>query len=51
MTVCRAKEAALALKPNLPTVTEEEAEDAMFRERDENGQTELHLLAAQSGMC
>ena len=47
--MCRAKEALLAQKPQLPTVTEEEVDDAMVRERDEQGQTELHLLAAQSG--
>nr|KAG5709420.1 hypothetical protein BaRGS_029269 [Batillaria attramentaria] len=45
----QAKEAILAQKPQLPTVTEEAEEDNMVRDRDENGQTELHLLAAQSG--
>ena len=45
----RAKEASLSQAPQLPTVTEEEFQDVMFRERDENGQTELHILAAQSG--
>lgn len=46
---CRAKEAALLQKPQLPTVTEEGEEDTMNKDRDEDGQTELHKLAAQQG--
>ncbi|KAK7110035.1 serine/threonine-protein phosphatase 6 regulatory ankyrin repeat subunit B-like [Littorina saxatilis] len=45
----QAKEAILSQKPLLPTVTEEEDEDSMFRKRNGKGQTELHTLAAQSG--
>ncbi|XP_067649385.1 uncharacterized protein [Haliotis asinina] len=45
----KAKEAALLQKPQLPTVTEEGEEDTMNKDRDEEGQTELHKLAAQQG--
>jgi hypothetical protein len=43
----RAKEAALAQRPNLETVTEEGEEEAPSKEKDSKGQTELHRLAAQ----
>ncbi|RUS77951.1 hypothetical protein EGW08_014297 [Elysia chlorotica] len=58
-----AKESALAQKPALPTVSEEaeetandedddgeEDDDTSVKDRDRNGQTELHKLAAQQGM-
>ncbi|XP_012937951.1 uncharacterized protein LOC101860096 [Aplysia californica] len=52
-----AREAALAQKPQLPTVTEdEEAEaeaeddDPGVRDRDVNGMTEMHKLASQPGI-
>ena len=45
----RAKEAALAQRPNLETVTEEGEEEAPSKEKDSKGQTELHRLAAQEG--
>ena len=48
-TIFRAKEAALAQRPNLETVTEEGEEEAPSKEKDSNGQTELHRLAAQEG--
>ena len=39
----------MAQRPGLETVTEEGEEDAVGKDRDENGQTELHKLAAQQG--
>lgn len=58
-----AKESALAQKPALPTVSEEaeemandddddreEDDDTSVKDRDSDGQTELHKLAAQQGI-
>lgn len=45
----RAKEAALAQRPNLETVTEEGEEETPSKEKDSQGQTELHRLAGQEG--
>ncbi|KAL5007433.1 hypothetical protein ScPMuIL_016239 [Solemya velum] len=45
----KSKDAAFARRPSLETVKEEGEEDSTAKEKDENGQTELHKLAAQEG--